>query len=96
MPANSLAAISTNRTDGPCLLRSLLSFVFVESWRGLNGDLDLLRAPRSIRIPHVGWRLNAGNELEYNVCDSNHTNDGAWDILVPVAAHDNGAEEKID
>lgn len=40
-------------------------------------SLHLFRAPASVRFPHIGRRLDAGDELEDDVADTDETDDGA-------------------
>ena len=58
--------------------------------------LDLLGTPAGISFPHVGGRLDRGDELEDDVDDASEADDGAGDLGKGVVAKDDGADEEVD
>lgn len=48
------------------------------------------------RKPHVGRWLNAWNELENCIADSDEGNDATSSVLPPVVAHDDAPNEDVD
>ena len=47
-------------------------------------------------LPHVGRRLNAGNELQSDVGDADKSDNRARDVLVPASAEDQDTKEDVD
>ena len=47
-------------------------------------------------LPHVGWRLDAWNEFQGYVADSNSSSDSAGDIFPPVISADDHTHEDVD
>jgi hypothetical protein len=47
-------------------------------------------------IPHVGGWLNGGNEFERNIAEADKRNDARGDVVVPVSAAQNAADEEVD
>lgn len=58
--------------------------------------LDLLSTPAPIRLAHILWRLNTGNELEHHVDQADYPNDRAEDDVHGVVLEQDGAAEDVD
>lgn len=64
--------------------------------RSTVADLDLLRAPAELRLPHVGGGLDGGDELEDGVGDADEADDGAGDDAQDVAVEEDAADEDVE
>lgn len=64
--------------------------------RSTVADLDLLRAPAELRLPHVGGGLDGGDELEGGVADADEADDGAGDDAQDVAVEEDAADEDVE
>lgn len=58
--------------------------------------LYLLGAPAGVSLPHVGWGLDGGDELEDGVADANEADDGAGDYAQDMAVQQDGADEDVE
>lgn len=58
--------------------------------------LDLLGSPVRIRIPHVRWWLDAWDEFQHTVRDTDQGDDAADDIVPCACTHEDGADEDVD
>lgn len=72
-------------------------------WRALTGQalligaLDLLGAPaRVLGFAHVAGRLNGGEELEDDICDTGDSDDATGDLADKQLAEEKGADEDVD
>lgn len=59
-------------------------------------DLNLLSSPAGVGVPHVRRRLDAGNEFERNVSDSDQHDERTIEVLPPFVTHDDASHEDID
>lgn len=59
-------------------------------------DLNLLSSPAGVGVPHVRRRLNAGNEFERNVSDSDQHDERTIEVLPPFVTHDDASHEDVD
>ena len=58
--------------------------------------LDLLSTPAPIRLAHILWRLNTGDELKHHVNQADYPNDRAEDDIHGVVLEQDGAAEDVD
>lgn len=58
--------------------------------------LHLLGAPAGIRLAHVGWRLDGGDEFEHNIADADEADDGAGDDAQPAVVQQDRADEYVE
>ncbi len=61
-----------------------------------RGRLDLLSTPAAIRLAHILWRLNTGDELEHHVNQADYPNDRAEDDIHSVVLEQDGAAEDVN
>jgi hypothetical protein len=47
-------------------------------------------------IPHVGGWLNGRNKFKRNVAEADERNDAGGDVVVPISAAQNAADEEVD
>lgn len=60
------------------------------------GHLDLLGSPALVGFAHVGWGLNGGNEFQYEVADTNYSNNRSGDFAKDVVMQQQTADEDVD
>lgn len=58
--------------------------------------LDLLGAPAGVGLPHVGGRLDGGDELEDDVAHTDKPDDGAGDDAQHAVVQQDGAHEDVE
>jgi hypothetical protein len=61
-----------------------------------GGRLDLLSTPAPIRLAHILWRLNTGDELEHHVDQADYPDDRAEDDVYGVVLEQDGAAEDVN
>jgi hypothetical protein len=61
-----------------------------------NDKLDLLSAPASIRIPHVGRRLNRRHEFHSSVSDAGEDDQRANNVAESSVLQNQAAHEDVD
>lgn len=62
----------------------------------VGGRLNLLSAPTSIGLTHVGGGFDGRNELESHVSDTSKTNNATGNLAKDAAAEDKATEEDVD
>lgn len=58
--------------------------------------LDLLGAPAGVGLPHVGRRLDGGDELEDDVAHADEPHDGASNDAQHAVVQQDGAHEDVE
>jgi hypothetical protein len=58
--------------------------------------LDLLSAPASVRLPHVGGRLDGGDELEGDVADTDQADDRTGNDPEDMVVEKDAADKDVD
>ena len=62
----------------------------------LKCSLHLLRAPSSIGISHIRWRLNLWQELKGAVAQASYSNDRSGDVAEDGTLEDDRSDEDVD
>lgn len=65
-------------------------------WTVMAPSLYLLGAPTGVGLPHVGWGLDGGDELEDSVADTDEADNRAGDYAQDVAVEQDGADEDVE
>jgi hypothetical protein len=73
---------------------SILSAAYVASGKGSCSDL--LSAPADVSFPHVRWWLDGWHKFESGIGNSDNTDDGARDVVVPVFTCNDASKEDVD
>lgn len=87
MATNALAAYTCSAPQPASASLVVVSVHFREEFRAQE---------RRDSVPHVGRRLNRGNEFERGVDETDERKDGGGDVLVPAASKQDAAHEEVD
>lgn len=61
-----------------------------------SGSLNLLRTPTLVRLSHIGWRFDGGNELENDVGDTHNADDGTRNVVEPFLSQQNRSNQNVN